>query len=88
MDKTLKQQGEETREKILKSIVSYIEEHGYSPSVRDICDMTGLKSTSTIKSHLDRMFRDGLLETDCGIGTPRAIRVPGYKFLKIGSDEN
>lgn len=88
MNKSSKQQGEETRTKILDSIVSYIKEHGYSPTVREICDMTGLKSTASVQNHLVRMLKDGTIETDCGIGASRAIRVPGYKFVKIGSDEN
>lgn len=27
-------------------------------------------------------------ETDEGIGVPRAIRVPGYKFVKEGMDQD
>lgn len=86
MNETTKKHGEEVREKILEAIVSYINEHGYPPAVREICGMVGLKSASSVQSHLIRMLKDGILETDVGIGTPRAIRVPGYKFVKIGGD--
>lgn len=29
-----------------------------------------------------------MIETDAGAGVPRAIRVPGYKFVKIESEES
>lgn len=72
------------REEILEKIVAYIQEHGYPPSVREIGELVNLKSTSTVHSHLTQMFRDGMLETDAEFGTPRAIRVPGYRFVKEG----
>ena len=82
-NKTHKKRGEETRAKIKEKIIEYICEHGYSPSVRDICEMVGLSSTSTVYSHLIIMLKKGMIETDGEVGQPRAIRVPGYKFVKI-----
>lgn len=67
---------------IREFVIAYITEHGYSPSVREIGDGVGLKSSSTVRAHLIKMFETGELETDAGIGIPRAIRVPGYKFVK------
>lgn len=75
-------QGEETREKILQCIIQYIEKHGYPPSVRELCEMTGLHSTGSVHRQLKTMIEMGVLETDEGIGMSRAIRVPGYKFVK------
>lgn len=72
------------REEILKAIISYIQEHGYSPSVKEIGDMVGLKSKASVHAHLTRMFADGMLETDAKLGAARAIRVPGYAFAKVG----
>ena len=74
--------GKEKRNKILQYIVTYIQEHGYSPSVREIGEGIGLNSTSTVQYHLNRLFELGELETDAVKGTARAIRVPGYKFVK------
>lgn len=76
--------GKKVREQIRQVIIDYIQQHGYPPTVREIGEAVGLKSTSSVKMHLDRMFADGMLETDANIGTPRAIRVPGYKFVKQG----
>lgn len=75
--------GDETRNHIKQCIISYIEEHGYSPSFRELCDITGIKSTSSIQYQITKMLEIGMLETDCGIGISRAIRVPGYKFVKV-----
>lgn len=77
--------GEETREEILRVITDYVIEHCYPPSIREIGKMVGLKSTSTVHSHLQIMLENGMLETDYtqGSGASRALRVPGYKFVKI-----
>lgn len=71
------------KEKVLNAIVEYISEHQYPPSVRELCEITGLKSTSSIHGYINNLLEEGLLETDCGIGAPRALRVPGYKFVKV-----
>ena len=73
--------GKKVREKILQSIISYIETHGYPPTVREIGDSVGLKSTSSVQAHLKRMQIDGVIQT-AGDYSPRAIRVVGYKFVK------
>ena len=45
--------------------------------------MVGLKSTSSVHHHLENMNKKGLIETE-GFSIPRAIRVPGYRFVKEG----
>lgn len=70
------------REKILKFIINYISAHGYAPTMREIGTGVGLASVNTVHSHIARMLHDGILETDAGFGACRAIRVPGYKFVK------
>lgn len=74
------------QKKILQAVIGYMQEHGYSPTVREIGEMVGLKSTSSIEHYLYSMFQEGMLETD-HVSAPRAIRVPGYKFVKIGAEE-
>lgn len=75
------------KQKILEFIISYIHIHGYPPTVREIGDGVGLKSKSSVHAHLLRMQNDGMIETDAGTGSPRAIRVPGYKFVKEEVEE-
>lgn len=70
------------KEAILLFIKIYINEHGYPPTVREIGAGVGLKSTSSVQSHLAKMLEMGMIETDAGIGCPRAIRVPGMKFVE------
>lgn len=56
-------------------ILAYIEQEirtrGYAPSVREIGEAVGLKSTSTVHGHLTRMEKKGLLRRDSM--KPRAI---------------
>lgn len=78
----MKRKGEQTKERIMQAIVSYIAEHQYAPTVREIGSMTGIKSTSTVHHYLSVLLDEGKLETDAEWGTPRALRVPGYKFIK------
>lgn len=54
----------QTQAIILQYIQEQIEERGFPPSVREICEATGLKSTSTVHGHLKRMERAGLLQRD------------------------
>ncbi len=65
----------ETRQKMIEFIKKYFDEHGYAPSIREIGDGVGLSSTSTVKQHMDRLFRDGALETEHPYGSPRAFRL-------------
>lgn len=78
-----KMRGEKVREYILQAIIGYIEEHGYPPCVREIGELTGLKSTSSVQHHLEVLRKEGKIETDAGFNVPRAIRIPGYKFVKV-----
>lgn len=52
---------------------NYILDKGYPPSVREICDAVGLKSTSTVHGHLARLEKKGLIKRDPT--KPRAIEL-------------
>ena len=52
MNETTKQHGEKVRERIFQSIITYITEHGYQPTIREIGDMVGINSTSIVHSHI------------------------------------
>ncbi len=88
MANKIKEHGRRVREDIYKSIIQYIGEHGYPPTNREIGQMVGLKSTSTVHHQLLIMKDDGMIETDEDFGKPRAIRVPGYKFVKVEADQD
>lgn len=67
---------------VLEAIINYIQEHGYAPTFDEIGEMTGMYSKSTVYSHVHKLFEIGALETDAEFKASRAIRVPGYKFVK------
>lgn len=71
-----------TRKWIYEFIKKYINQHGYPPCVREITLGVGLKSTSTVHMHLKSLIKDGYIETDAEVGTPRAIRIPGMKWVE------
>ncbi|WP_373898431.1 transcriptional repressor LexA [Haloimpatiens sp. FM7315] len=55
-------------------------ERGYPPSVREICEAVGLKSTSTVHSHLSNLEKKGLIKRDPT--KPRAIEIMENSILK------
>ena len=61
------------QEKILAYIQSVIRERGYAPSVREIGEAVGLRSTSTVHGHLTRLEKKGLLHRDAM--KPRAMGI-------------
>ena len=61
----------ETQDRILAYIQSEIRERGYAPSVREIGEAVGLRSTSTVHGHLLRLEKKGLLRRDAM--KPRAM---------------
>lgn len=65
----------DTQERILAYIQSEIRARGYAPSVREIGEAVGLKSTSTVHGHLTRLEKKGLLHRDAM--KPRAMGLPG-----------
>ena len=61
---------------ILEYMKKAVREKGYPPSVREICDAVGLKSTSTVHGHLERLERKGYIRRDPA--KPRAIEIFSY----------
>ncbi len=58
---------------ILEFIKNEISSKGYPPSVREMCNAVGLKSTSTVHSHLNKLEKLGYIKRDAT--KPRAIEV-------------
>ena len=61
----------ESQERIFAYIQKVVRDKGYPPSVREICEATGLRSTSTVHAHLKRLEKKGLITRDTM--KPRAI---------------
>lgn len=75
------EQGIKKREEIYNCIVDFIKKNKFSPSVREICEMVGFKSTSSAYSHLKRLQIEGKISFNDE--SPRTIAVSGYAFVKI-----
>jgi len=58
---------------ILQYMKSQINEKGYPPSVREICEAVGLRSTSTVHGHLSKLEIKGYIRRDAT--KPRAIEI-------------
>ncbi len=69
--------------KQLKKILNFIKDEilgkGYPPAVREICDAVGLKSTSTVHGHLERLEKKGYIRRDPS--KPRAIEIIDETFM-------
>lgn len=72
---------DDTMNRIYRYIVDYIQDEGYPPAVRDICAGVGIRSTSTIHGHLQRLQQMGKIEYSSG--KRRAITIPDNGSAKI-----
>ncbi|HHU78855.1 MAG: transcriptional repressor LexA [Caldicoprobacterales bacterium] len=63
----------EKQKKILEFLKEEIRTKGYPPSVREICNAVGLKSTSTVHGYLERLEKKGFIRRDPA--KPRAIEI-------------
>lgn len=52
------------RQRILDYVTTFTRQNGYPPTVREICDAVGLRSPSTVHSHLKILQEGGYLEKD------------------------
>ncbi len=66
------------QQEILDFIKNQILNRGFPPSVRDICKAVGLKSTSSVHSHLETLEKNGYIRRDPT--KPRAIEILDGNF--------
>ena len=79
---------ESTTDRVYNFCKIYIFTHGYAPSYDEIGDGVGLKSKSSVYWHMKKLFQDGRLATDLdNDNSPRAFRIPGYKIVPLGYEE-
>ena len=68
---------------VLRFIYEEVKEHGYPPTVREICNSVGLSSTSTVHGHLSRLEKNGYIQRDPS--KPRAIELTQIGLKAIGA---
>ena len=66
------------QQEILDYLKSEIINRGYPPAVREICEAVGLRSTSSVHSHLESLERNGYIRRDPS--KPRAIEIVDDSF--------
>lgn len=63
--------------RVYQAIAELEQELGYAPTVREIGERAGLRSTSTVHGHLKRLLQAGLIR--------RASRTVGYTTVRGAS---
>ena len=66
------------QQEILAYLKKEIINRGYPPSVREICEAVGLRSTSSVHSHLATLEKNGYIRRDPS--KPRAIEIVDDSF--------
>ena len=71
-----------------QQILDYIKEvilaKGYPPTVREICEKVGLRSTSSVHSHLETLEKNGYIRRDPT--KPRAIEICDDSFQMVRTE--
>ena len=67
-------------EDILAFCKRYMKANGYPPSVREIGDGVGLKSTSSVCEYMKEMRKLGLIISGPEL-SPRAFTIPGARYV-------
>ena len=60
-------------EEIMNFVNEFVQEHGYSPSVREIGEAVGLRSTASVSYHLQALQAKGILGAAGQKGRKRAL---------------
>lgn len=72
--------GEATQQRVYDFIVDFMTSKGYSPSMREICDGTGIKSTSSVSDYICMLEKLGKIKTENN--KVRTISLVGYKLVR------
>ena len=70
----------EKQQKVLAFVKERLQDD-IPPSVREICDATGIRSTSTVHAYLKRLEAEGYISRSSGLN--RAIRLPGETVTRV-----
>ena len=63
----------EREQQVYDAIKTYIDKHGFAPSMRELCKSVEMKSTATMQKYLDKLESEGYISR--GKFTPRAISI-------------
>ena len=74
------------QQQIYDYILSFTNQHGYPPSVREIGAAVGLKSPSTVHFHMKGLEEAGVIVK--AEGKTRAISLPGASMGPVAEEED
>ncbi len=74
----------EREKRILKYMMSEIKKKGYPPTVREMCNSLGIKSTSTAHKDISNLEKKGYIRKDPS--KPRAIEILDFEGNKSESE--
>lgn len=67
---------------VLGNIIAYIKENGFSPTFRELAEMMGFSSTSTVHHYLQRLKDAGVITYEST--KPRTIAITGNVHVNFG----
>jgi repressor LexA len=67
------------QERVLEFLVNFNTDHGFPPTIRELCQHFGFKSLNTAHFHLRSLERKGYIQVHPGKG--RGITLPGARPL-------
>ena len=85
METLTKKQEETLKEETLKAIKKFIAKNGYSPSVREVCDMMNLSSTATVFVHMRHLMNKGYISQTNNKFRTLEVLVPN-EYLETNED--
>ena len=71
----------ETKDKIVEFLKNFIAKKGFAPSVREIANHLGFKSTKAIKVHLDELAQKGIIKKMGGVARGISLQEVGIPIL-------
>jgi repressor LexA len=71
----------ERQKKILEMVDKFQRKAGYPPAIREICNQTGISSTSVVNYYLDQLQEMGYIERDEGVSRGIRLQEPAYEII-------
>lgn len=68
---------------VLRAVDEWIHTHGYAPSVRELCDILGIKSTHGVIKILRGLDRDGLIRREVATARALVVTQDGERLLSV-----
>lgn len=70
-------------ERVLLTIARYWDERGIPPTVRELAEFVGMRSTSSVQYWLDELAEDGLVRWDKRIARSLRLTPRGTEHIRL-----